>query len=144
MSRGPRAEASRTVARRSIRALAWMVDELLTTTGQHTDATRAWLASWSGERVADSPWHADDRVRAMLDTLRDARLDVWRHVTHEPWQRDRALLRASDVLRAHQPDLTRDDAKAQCAARHAYHLAEIVRAEMGDPWQTQQSARENA
>ncbi len=132
MSRGPRAEASRTVARRSIRALAWMVDELLTTTGQHTDATRAWLASWSGERVADSPWHADDRVRAMLDTLRDARLDVWRHVTHERNAVQRVCVRAAAVIRTHRPDA--GDAQAWCHTRHAHHLAEIVRAEMGDPW----------
>lgn len=134
MSRGHRAEASRTVARRSIRALAWMCDELLTTTGQHTDATRAWLASWSGERVAVEPWHADERVRAMLDTLRDARLDVWRHVTHERHAVQRVLRCAAAVLRAHQPELTADEARAQCAARHAYHLAEIIRAEMGEPW----------
>ena len=132
MSRGPRAEASRTVARRSIRALAWMADELLTTTGQHTDATRAWLASWSGERVADAPWHADDRVRTMLDTLRDARLDVWRHVTHERVAVQRVLVRVAAVLRAQRPDAP--EAWAWCHARHAYHLAEIVRAEMGDPW----------
>ena len=134
MSRGPRAAASRTVARRSIRALAWVCDELLTTTGQHTDATRAWLASWSGERVAVHPEHPAWVVRDLLYVLRDARLDVWSHVTHEPWQRDRVLLRASDVLRAHRPDLSRDDAKAQCHARYGHHLAEIVRAEMGEPW----------
>lgn len=132
MSRGPRAEASRTVARRSIRALAWVCDELLTTTGQHTDATRAWLASWSGERVAVEPWHADERVRAMLDTLRDARLDVWRHVTHERHAVQRVLRCAAAVLRAHQPDVA--DAWAQCHARYGHHLAEIVRAEMGEPW----------
>ena len=134
MSRGPRAEASRAVARRSIRALAWMVDELLDTTGLHTDATRTWLASWSGERVADSPWHADVRVLDLLDVLRDARLDVWRHVTHERHAVQRVLRCAAVVLRVRQPELTADEARAQCAARHAYHLAEIVRAEMGEPW----------
>lgn len=134
MSRGPRAEASRTVARRSIRALAAMVDELLTTTGQHTDATRAWLASWSGERVADAPWHTDGRVRAMLGILRDARLDVWRHVTHERDAVQRVCVHAAAVLCALRPDIERDDARAQCAARHRHHLAEIVRAEMGEPW----------
>ena len=52
MSRGPRAEASRTVARRSIRALAQMVDELLTTTGQHT----ARLARAAGLTVDAQTW----------------------------------------------------------------------------------------
>lgn len=144
MSRGPRAEASRTAARRSIRALAWMVDELLDTTGLRTESARAWLASWSGERVADAPWHLNDAARALLDVLRDARLDVWRHVTHEHHAVQRVLRCAAVVLRVHQPELTADDARAQCAARHAYHLAEIVRAEMGEPWQPEQSTRENA
>jgi len=139
MSRGPRAEASRTAARRSIRALAWMVDELLTATGQHTDSARAWLASWSGERVADAPWHLNDASRALLYVLRDARLDVWRHVTHEHHAVQRVLRCAAAVLRVRQPELTADEARAQCAARHAHHLAEIVRAEMGEPWGERES-----
>lgn len=144
MSRGPRAEASRTVARRSLRALAAMVDELLATTGQRTESARAWLASWSGERVAVHPEHPVWVVRDLLSALHDARLDVWRHVTHERDAVQRVLRRAAVVLCVHQPELTADDAKAQCAARHAYHLAEIVRAEMGEPWRPEQSTRENA
>ena len=128
MTRGPRAEASRAAARRSVHALALVVADVLDATGQRTPATDAWLSSWSTGSVGVSPEHASERVRSLLDALHDARLDVWRHVTHEPWQRARVMSRAVAVLSGHRH--AEADSRAWCEATYRRHHVALQHAEI--------------
>ncbi len=128
MTRGPRAEASRAAARRSVSALARMCDELLTLIGHHTTDTHVWFASWQTGRVGDHPWPWSQPARSLLNALHDARLDVWRHVTHEPWQRANVLRRAVAVLREHRH--TEADPHAWCEASYQRHHVALQHAEI--------------
>lgn len=128
MTRGPRAEASRAAARRSVCALALMCDEVLTLIGHHTTDTHVWLASWQTGRVGAPPWPWSQPARSLLGALHDARLDVWRHVTHERNARARVMVRAVAVLREHRH--TEADPLAWCEASYQRHHAAMQRAEI--------------
>jgi hypothetical protein len=98
VSAGALALAHRAAARRSVRALALTVAEVLRETGTLVPEVEAWLATWETSRVAEPPGLHDDRTTTLLCALHDARLDVWRHVTHEPRQRRHILRLCARLL----------------------------------------------
>jgi len=128
VTRGPRATSARTVARRSICALAAMCDELLSLIGHHTTDTHAWFASWKTERVGGSPTPWSPAVTRLLYVLLDARRDVWRHVTHERNARDRVMVAAARVLREHRH--TEPYPATWCEESYGRHHVAMQRAEM--------------